>query len=124
MRTSFFALLTVSLVSLIPVDSFAEEASPGAELFTREWNVTTPVLDPQAVELENKRQAALRRRGVTASAAIMRSPSFSLSSSSMRMTILPARMSSRMSGTLDSAMFVACSDQFDRNGRGFATTNA
>ena len=43
----------------------------------------------------------LMASGVTKSAASSRSPSFSRSSSSMRMTILPARKSARISAVLD-----------------------
>ena len=61
--------------------------------------------------------------GVTFSAAMIRSPSFSRSSSSMRMTIRPARMSSSISGTEARLTVFSSADHFNGNRGCFAATD-
>ena len=71
----------------------------------RSWRARSAVIGIQI-----RPQASLAKKlmisGVTFSAAMTRSPSFSRSSSSIRITILPSRMSSRISGIESMAMAV------------------
>ena len=94
MPGSFSAEASIDTVKLVSCCERLSRTISGRSSWRARSTVIGMQIRPQACEAKK-----VMCSGVTASAAMMRSPSFSRSSSSMRMTIRPCRMSSMMSRT-------------------------